>query len=98
MALLDVAALTSALETNFDLGTALDAYAKTRRFHIKLYQALSYAFTPFYQSDSILLPLLRDNLVASMGRLPPIQRLLATIVSGQIGLSPKALALTRPAR
>ncbi len=50
---------------------------------MKLYQALSRVFTPFYQSDSVLLPLARDYLVAGLSRLPLAQRLLATIVSGR---------------
>ena len=86
MALLDVMALTHALQSNTDLQTALKAYAKARRFHVKLYQTMSATFTPFYQSDSMLLPLIRDYLVAGISRLPPAQRLLATLVSGKLGL------------
>ena len=85
MALLDVMALTQALEAHGALPTALAAYAKARRFHVKLYQALSLVFTPFYQSDSVLLPLARDYLVATMSRLPPAQKLLAAIVCGSFG-------------
>ncbi len=86
MALLDVMALTQALEQNQNLATALTTYAKTRRSHVKLYQALSLVFTPFYQSDSVLLPVARDYLVASLSRLAPIQKLLAQIVSGKLML------------
>ncbi len=86
MALLDVMALTQALEQNQNLATALTTYAKTRRSHVKLYQALSLVFTPFYQSDSVLLPVARDYLVASLSRLAPIQKLLALIVSGKLML------------
>ena len=87
MALLDVLALTQALDENPDLSAALDAYARKRRFHVKLYQALSRVFTPFYQSDSLLLPMARDHLVAGLSLVPPVQRLLAGIVSGKIGLN-----------
>ena len=87
MALLDVLALTQALDENPDLSAALDAYARKRRFHVKLYQALSRVFTPFYQSDSLLLPMARDHLVATLSLVPPVQRLLAGIVSGKIGLN-----------
>lgn len=83
MALLDVRALTEALEEKSDLEGSVMAYARKRRFHVKLYQALSRVFTPFYQSDSVLLPLARDYLVAGLSRLPLAQRLLATIVSGR---------------
>ena len=86
MGLLDVMALTTALELKADLSTALETYAHTRKFHVKLYQGLSRMFTPFYQSDSVVLPLMRDHLVASLSRLPLAQRVLATIVSGKLGL------------
>lgn len=86
MALLDVMALASALSKSPDLPTALNSYARNRRFHVKLYQALSQMFTPFYQSDSVLLPMARDYLVATLSRLPLAQRLLAAIVSGKLGL------------
>jgi 2-polyprenyl-6-methoxyphenol hydroxylase-like FAD-dependent oxidoreductase len=85
MALLDVMALTGALETNGNLAEALQSYARARRFHVRLYQALSRAFTPFYQSDSRLLPLIRDYVVADLSRLPPAQKLLAAIVTGSFG-------------
>jgi salicylate hydroxylase len=91
MALLDVAALTHALKTNADLQSALKAYASARRFHVKLYQAMSSTFTPFYQSDSILLPMIRDYLVVGISRLGPAQRLLATLVSGKLGLREQPL-------
>jgi salicylate hydroxylase len=85
MALLDVMALTHALQAHQDLPHAFAAYAKTRRFHVKLYQALSQIFTPFYQSDSVVLPLARDHLVAMLSRLPPAQKLLAAVVCGSFG-------------
>jgi salicylate hydroxylase len=85
MALLDVMALTHALEAHDTLPAALSGYAGARRFHVKLYQALSLVFTPFYQSDSVVLPLARDYLVASLSRLPPAQKLLAAIVCGSFG-------------
>jgi salicylate hydroxylase len=87
MALLDVMALAAALEANGNLADALPAYARARRFHAKLYQALSRAFTPFYQSDSRVLPLIRDYLVADLSRMPPAQKLLAAIVTGSFGLA-----------
>lgn len=91
MALIDVLALTHALQFNADLQTALNAYARARRFHVKLYQAMSATFTPFYQSDSIMLPMIRDYLVAGISRLPAAQRLLATLVSGKLGLREQPL-------
>lgn len=82
MALLDVAALAQAFEDNDDLATALTGYARLRRLHVRLYQALSVVFTPFYQSDSRILPLIRDQLVSPLSRMPGATRLLAGIVAG----------------
>jgi 2-polyprenyl-6-methoxyphenol hydroxylase-like FAD-dependent oxidoreductase len=82
MALLDVAALAQAFEDNDDVAAALSAYARLRRLHVRLYQALSVVFTPFYQSDSRILPLIRDQLVSPLSRTPGATRLLAGIVVG----------------
>ncbi len=84
MALMDVKALTHALQDTSSLADAFAAYAKSRRTHVKLYQALSRIFTPFYQSDSNLLPLMRDTLVATVSRGQMAQRLLASIVAGTV--------------
>lgn len=84
MALLDAAALAHAVEGAVSIPAALDAYCRTRRRHVRTFQALSYMFTPFYQSDSTLLPLLRDRLVATVARVPPAPRLLASMVSGTL--------------
>jgi 2-polyprenyl-6-methoxyphenol hydroxylase-like FAD-dependent oxidoreductase len=82
MALLDVAALAQALEDSNDLAAALAEYARLRRLHVRLYQALSVVFTPFYQSDSRILPLIRDQLVSPLSRMPGARKLLAGIVAG----------------
>jgi hypothetical protein len=49
-----------------------------------VFQALSAMFTPFYQSDSRLLPFLRDTLVATVAKVPPAPRILASMVAGTI--------------
>ncbi len=84
MALLDAAALAYALEHGRSVEDALDAYARSRRRHVRLFQALSMAFTPFYQSDSRVLPFVRDRLVASIAKIPPAPQLLASIVAGTV--------------
>ena len=84
MALLDAAALAHALEREADVAAALAAYCRMRRFHVRVFQALSVAFTPFYQSDSTVLPFVRDRLVATVARIPPAPRILAAMVSGTI--------------
>lgn len=82
MALLDAAALAHALETSGDIEAALDAYCRARRWHVRIFQALSWMFTPFYQSDSAVLPFLRDRLVATVAKVPPAPQFLASMVAG----------------
>jgi 2-polyprenyl-6-methoxyphenol hydroxylase-like FAD-dependent oxidoreductase len=94
MALLDAAALALAIEQHQDLGDALTTYRRMRGWHIRLYQALSAFFTPFYQSDSRLLPALRDNLFAPVGWLPGMRQLLASLVASQWGAPLHRIGLT----
>lgn len=96
MALLDALALARALAAEADLDRALRQYAGLRRRHVRLYQAASRIFTPFYQSDSLLLPLIRDHLVPPLARLPGSARLLASLVSGLVGNPLGKLDLKEP--
>lgn len=84
MALLDAAALAHALEKGTDLDDALAAYVRSRRNHVRLFQALSWMFTPFYQSDSSVLPFVRDRLVATIAKVPPAPQFLAAMVAGTV--------------
>ena len=84
MALLDARALAHAVETTGDVETALRAYVRMRRLHVRFFQALSFAFTPFYQSDSRTLPFIRDRLVATIAKIPPAPKFLAAMVSGTL--------------
>jgi len=82
MALLDALALVTALARPLD--EALPQYAAMRRWHVRLYQATSALFTPMYQSESRLLPLVRDLALAPTARLWPVRRLLTRLVSGDL--------------
>jgi len=82
MGLLDACALAKALARTDNLDTALSAYAATRRWHVRLYQTLSWAFTPFYQADGWMLPWVRDHVLGRAAGLPIAPRLLAATVSG----------------
>lgn len=84
MALIDAATLAHALSVTDNIEAALAAYGRARRNHMALFQLLSLAFTPFYQSDSTALAWLRDRLVATIARIPPSPALLASIVSGTL--------------
>ena len=82
MGLLDAWSLTEALASHSDLSDALSAYVAARRWHVRLYQALSLGFTPFYQADGRVLPWVRDHILGKVSRLPLSPRLLAATVSG----------------
>ena len=85
MALLDAFALARALETQSNLEAALGEYARLRLWHIRLYQAASWLFTPAYQSDSEVIAWLRDWLMSPLSRIPPAPAILAALVAGQWG-------------
>jgi salicylate hydroxylase len=83
MALLDAFALSRALRDQpRDAASVAARYLQMRRSHVRVYQAMSWMFTPVYQSHSRLLPLFRDWLAAPLMQVPPAPRLLAAMVSG----------------
>jgi 2-polyprenyl-6-methoxyphenol hydroxylase-like FAD-dependent oxidoreductase len=85
MALLDAWALATALREEACLDSALRRAVALRRAHVRLYQALSALFTPAYQSDSRILPWIRDRIVPPFGRLWPATRIQAEMVAGTFG-------------
>lgn len=93
MALLDAWALARALREETELGRALARAVAMRRFHVRLYQALSALFTPAYQSDSRLLPFIRDRIVPPFGRRWPATRIQAAMVAGTFGGALRPLGL-----
>jgi salicylate hydroxylase len=95
MALLDAYALAMALRGNEDIDTALAKAVDLRRSHVRLYQALTALFTPVYQSDSRVLPFLRDRLVGPLSKLWPAPWIQAAMVAGLIGGPLKPLGLGR---
>jgi salicylate hydroxylase len=94
MALLDAWALAKAVREETDLGRALARAAGMRGFHVRLYQALSALFTPAYQSDSRVLPFIRDRIVTPFGRRWPATRIQAAMVAGTFGGPLKPLGLS----
>jgi 2-polyprenyl-6-methoxyphenol hydroxylase-like FAD-dependent oxidoreductase len=83
MALLDALALATALDRETG-DAALAPYAQMRRWHVRLYQGFSAAFTPQYQSDSRVLPVLRDRVLMPLSRLWPVPALLTRLVGGDL--------------
>jgi 2-polyprenyl-6-methoxyphenol hydroxylase-like FAD-dependent oxidoreductase len=82
MAMLDALALARALR--LPVAEALPAYAAMRRWHVRAYQGMSAIFTPMYQSDSRVLPILRDYMLAPSARLPVVRTVLTNLVSGDM--------------
>jgi len=93
MALLDAYALALALRGAADVPTALNDYVRLRQWHVRLYQTMSAAFTPVYQSDGRALPFIRDRLVGPLSRLWPADWIQAAMVSGLVGGPLKPLGL-----
>jgi 2-polyprenyl-6-methoxyphenol hydroxylase-like FAD-dependent oxidoreductase len=81
MALLDALALMECLKA-LPLDQALPRYAKARRVHTQTYQAMSWAFTPMYQSNSRFLPILRDYVLGPLSRIAPMPAILSSLVKG----------------
>ena len=84
MALLDAAALAQAFEEEQEVGAAFTRYAALRRWHVRAFQAMSWALTPLYQSDGSTLPWIRDRIMPTLARIPPMPRRLAHVVSGTL--------------
>lgn len=93
MALLDAYALAKALREAADIPAALRLARTLRHRHVAIYQAMSALFTPVYQSDSRLLPLVRDRVVVPLGRVWPATAIQAAMVSGLIGNPLRPLGL-----
>ncbi len=96
MALLDAYALTLAMRGADDVATALGRAVASRRSHVRLYQTLTALFTPVYQSDSYVLPFIRDHLVGPVSKLWPATWIQAAMVSGLIGNPLRPLGLILP--
>lgn len=83
--LVDAAALAQCLERwQDDVPRALDMFDRARKRHIQIYQGLSHVLTPFYQSESRVLPLVRDVVARPMATVPLTRVLLARLISGTL--------------
>jgi 2-polyprenyl-6-methoxyphenol hydroxylase-like FAD-dependent oxidoreductase len=84
MALLDAWALAKGLAETRDIAAGLARAVALRRRHVRVYQWLTALFTPVYQSDSHILPFLRDRLVGPLSKLWPATVIQAAMVSGLV--------------
>jgi 2-polyprenyl-6-methoxyphenol hydroxylase-like FAD-dependent oxidoreductase len=85
MALLDAFALNAAMASTNDIDEALQRFVTARRSHVRLYQLVSFLFTPVYQSDAKVLPVLRDVLAEPLSNFWFMPKVLAALVSGLVG-------------
>jgi len=95
MALLDAWALAKALQETDSVAESLAHFVSLRRAHVRLYQWLTWLFTPLYQSDSVFPAILRDIFLAPLSRVGLGPRIQARLVAGLAGnpLSPLGLEL-----
>lgn len=93
MALLDAWALAKALREEDSLPEALARAVRLRRGHVRLFQMLSAMFTPVYQSDSVMLPFIRDRIVGPLSRLWPATAIQTAMVTGLMGEPLRRLGL-----
>lgn len=85
MALLDALALARAFEHEKNTDAALQRYVQSRERHVRLYQSMSRLFTPVFQSDSHILPFLRDLLTDRLVKIPFVRTILSEMVAGTLG-------------
>lgn len=95
MALLDAYALATGLRETLDIPAALECTVAMRQRHIRMFQLFSRMFTPAYQSDSRVMPFMRDWVIRPFAHLWPATELQAALVTGlmgsplcQLGLAP----------
>ena len=96
MALLDAYALAVSMESENTLDAALQGLLARRRGHVHLYQALTWGFTPPFQSNSIWPALFRDLVMAPGSRIGPFPALKATTLAGLLGSPLEQLGLNPP--
>jgi 2-polyprenyl-6-methoxyphenol hydroxylase-like FAD-dependent oxidoreductase len=83
LALADAWALAACLRAHpADLARALDAYAATRRAHIRWYTWCSRLMTPVFQSDLVPIAWARDLLLEPVARIPWVRRQFVTTLMG----------------
>ena len=83
MAMLDAWALALAIK-RFPLPEALRHAERARRWHVRIYQGMSWLFTPQYQSHSRILPVLRDRVLYPVSAIPPVPKILSKLVCGDL--------------
>jgi 2-polyprenyl-6-methoxyphenol hydroxylase-like FAD-dependent oxidoreductase len=82
LALIDAVMLAHHLSREKDIDIALRDFYRARRSHIRFYRWASRALTPAFQSDSRIIPWLRDTLLPYANMLPGGRTMTRTTLSG----------------
>jgi salicylate hydroxylase len=82
MGLLDAMVIDECLRDAKDINAGLQAFARKRKKHLGFYQTASHWLTPFFQSDSYVLPLIRDLTFGIMCKLPFVKTEMVRTLSG----------------
>ena len=96
MALLDAWALAVGIEAAPSLAEGLRLAIGWRSGHVALYQALTAAFTPLYQSSARFPATIRDRGLAPVSRMWPVSKIQALLVTGLFGAPLAELGLSVP--
>ncbi|MEO8137738.1 MAG: NAD(P)/FAD-dependent oxidoreductase [Betaproteobacteria bacterium] len=83
LGLVDAAVLADLLARHLSARVALAAYSKIRRSHLTYYQRASSLLTPIFQSDSQLLPMLRDTFMGAVCRMPGARGAMLSTLTGR---------------
>jgi 2-polyprenyl-6-methoxyphenol hydroxylase-like FAD-dependent oxidoreductase len=82
LALIDAITLAHHLKRTADLDTGLENYVRARRAHVAFYRHASRALTPAFQSDSRIVPWMRDTFLPYANLLPGGRHMTRTTLSG----------------
>jgi 2-polyprenyl-6-methoxyphenol hydroxylase-like FAD-dependent oxidoreductase len=97
LALLDAAALATALDAERDLESALRRYSRERLAHARFYALASRWLTPFFQSQHRWLGGVRDAVFPHLQRFPLLEReMLETLGGVKRGVLRKSFSLEPP--
>ena len=83
LALLDAAALATALRTAVAPRTAFEQWDRSRRWQNARYAVLSRALSPFFQSSHAWLGAPRDMGLPIMGAIPPLRAFMEHVLAGR---------------
>lgn len=82
LALADALVFSRSLQDSEDFSEAVRSYESQRKNHQRFYQFASRILTPFFQSDSLALPFLRDKFMAASSNIPYIRRQMVLSFTG----------------